>query len=255
MEILCYFGHHKCATQWISRVCHAMTSRRHLQFTYLDYFGPPEFHLSRHLSSEKTEFLAYANADPVQVATISSFKAFHVIRDPRDIVVSGYFSHKNSHHVEHWPELVPHRRRLNEVSIDAGLFLEMDFSRSLWMTKLEVGLLDSLADWDFEQENILEMKYENLIENPLAAFTRAFSFLNLLGSDEDRAHLQKAIDEYSFRNLSGGRQQGQEDQRSHFRKGVAGDWKEYFNDEHKARFKSEFGDLLIKLGYEKNLDW
>lgn len=232
-----------------------MASRRHLQFTYLDYFGPPEFRLSQHLSSEKTEFLAYANADPVQVATISSFKAFHVIRDPRDIVVSGYFSHKNSHHVEHWPELETHRRQLNEVSVDEGLLLEMEFSRLLRTRNLQVGLLSSLEDWDYEQQNILELKYETLIEDPPTAFSRAFSFLGLLESNGEREQLLNAIDQYSFRKLSGGRQQGQEDQRNHFRKGIAGDWKKYFSDDHKARFKAEFGDLLIRLGYEKDLNW
>ncbi len=40
-----------------------------------------------------------------------------------------------------------------------------------------------------------------------------------------------------------------------FFKGKAGSWKEYCNEEHKAAIKQEIGDLLIELGYEKNLDW
>jgi len=40
-----------------------------------------------------------------------------------------------------------------------------------------------------------------------------------------------------------------------FFKGKVGVWREYFNDEHKVAVKEEIGDLLIQLGYEKDLDW
>lgn len=42
---------------------------------------------------------------------------------------------------------------------------------------------------------------------------------------------------------------------STFRKGLIGDWKNYFTSEHKAVFKELAGQLLIDLGYEDNLDW
>jgi hypothetical protein len=42
---------------------------------------------------------------------------------------------------------------------------------------------------------------------------------------------------------------------SHFRKGVAGDWHNYFKPEHVAKFKELLGDRLIDLGYEKDLEW
>ena len=40
-----------------------------------------------------------------------------------------------------------------------------------------------------------------------------------------------------------------------FRSGKTGEWKKYFTDEHKKIFKDIAGDLLIKLGYEKDNDW
>jgi hypothetical protein len=40
-----------------------------------------------------------------------------------------------------------------------------------------------------------------------------------------------------------------------FFKGKVGVWKEYFNEQHKTLIKSEIGDELIQLGYEKNYDW
>jgi hypothetical protein len=40
-----------------------------------------------------------------------------------------------------------------------------------------------------------------------------------------------------------------------FRKGVVGDWREHFNDEHRRAFKAQAGSLLITLGYEDDHDW
>jgi hypothetical protein len=40
-----------------------------------------------------------------------------------------------------------------------------------------------------------------------------------------------------------------------FRSGKAGGWREHFTDEHKRLFKDVAGDLLVRLGYEKNNDW
>ncbi|MDL1944847.1 sulfotransferase domain-containing protein, partial [Chloroflexi bacterium CFX2] len=40
-----------------------------------------------------------------------------------------------------------------------------------------------------------------------------------------------------------------------FRSGKAGGWKEHFTEEHKKLFKNVAGDLLARLGYEKDDDW
>lgn len=40
-----------------------------------------------------------------------------------------------------------------------------------------------------------------------------------------------------------------------FRRGVIGDWKNHFAEPHKAAFKEVAGQLLIDLGYEKDVDW
>ena len=48
---------------------------------------------------------------------------------------------------------------------------------------------------------------------------------------------------------------GRENVNSHFRKGVAGDWRNHFDDELKTRFKILYGDALIAAGYEKDLNW
>lgn len=62
--------------------------------------------------------------------------------------------------------------------------------------------------------------------------------------------LQNILERKSFKNLSGGRRRGQENAKSHYRKGVPGDWTNHLNDEHVRVFRQHYGDLLMKLGYE-----
>jgi hypothetical protein len=40
-----------------------------------------------------------------------------------------------------------------------------------------------------------------------------------------------------------------------FREGKIGAWKKQFKSKHKKAFKEHFGDLLIRMGYEKNNNW
>jgi hypothetical protein len=40
-----------------------------------------------------------------------------------------------------------------------------------------------------------------------------------------------------------------------FRKGKPGNWQEHFTEANKALFKETAGDLLVRLGYEKDNDW
>jgi hypothetical protein len=67
--------------------------------------------------------------------------------------------------------------------------------------------------------------------------------------------VERCVDSASFEKLSRGRERGEEDPSSFYRKGVAGDWKKYFTEEDRRVFKEEAGELLIRLGYEEDLDW
>jgi lipopolysaccharide transport system ATP-binding protein len=67
--------------------------------------------------------------------------------------------------------------------------------------------------------------------------------------------LRAAVRDTRFERLSGGRQPGQEDPAAHFRKGIAGDWRNYFTPRIKDAFKKRFDSLLISGGFETNRAW
>jgi hypothetical protein len=75
-----------------------------------------------------------------------------------------------------------------------------------------------------------------------------------LGLPADEAIVADMIERSSFRFYAG-REPGQEDRRRFYRKGVAGDWKNHFTAEQREQFKQLAGDLLVTLGYERDLSW
>jgi hypothetical protein len=281
-----FFGHHKCGTGWIDNILREACFHLgwHFKIVAQTRQFEPFGSLGGFVQSWRCNMLAYINADAEYIGTLPAHRGFHVVRDPRDIIVSGYFSHRNSHPTDQWPELIPHRARLLELPMEEGLLLEMEFSRQF---------LDPMIRWDYRQPHVLEMKLEDLSAKPLESFTRIFGHLGLLEGQTDsladrfimgmnvwnqrgrrfmpgrmpifpmrfpREHLSHAtlrhvLDRMSFERLSGGRKKGQENVKSHYRKGQAGDWRNHFNAAHVAAFKEKYNDLLIQTGYESDANW
>jgi len=100
--------------------------------------------------------------------------------------------------------------------------------------------------------NYTEVRYEDLLERPNEEVARLAGFL---GADTREKAVQQAVRSASFEKLSRGRERGQEDTSSFYRKGVAGDWTNYFTERDKEIYKEEAGELLIRLRYERDLDW
>jgi hypothetical protein len=271
----CYFGHHKCGSTWIEAICGDVCfeagRRMDIVFRTEDLAGES---LGGFVGRTRTELLAFANADYRQVLTLPQFKGFHVVRDPRDVVVSAYFSHLHSHPTQHWPELVAYRERLRACSRGEGLSMEIDFRAEQFQ---------EMMSWPDEVPNVLQLRFEELIAAPFSSFITIFQHLELLDDRHfdvraravnllrrvvarvaGRAPGQHPVPterllgivwEHDFAKKSGGRQAGQEDVHSHFRKGQAGDWVNYFQPEHRRRFHERHGPLLRKYGYESDARW
>jgi hypothetical protein len=100
--------------------------------------------------------------------------------------------------------------------------------------------------------NYTEVRYEDLLERPDEEVGRLAGFL---GADTSEKAVHRAVGSASFEKLSRGRERGQEDTSSFYRKGIAGDWENHFTARDRQIYKEEAGELLIRLGYERDLDW
>lgn len=278
--LLTYFGHHKCASSWANNINHQACHGMGLKFVNCD--KPSQFgeDAGRFVRDEGIDFWGFSNAEPKYLDQIESMRGYHIIRDPRDIVVSAYFSHRNTHTTESWPELVELRENLLNHTEPEGLVFEMDF--------LSKNFKD-MYDWDYTRDDIYEVKMEDVIAKSYEVMVEAFRFMGVLDESsysvkdqarflartvktklKQRLGLKQAgggaggsiarpqfldiVYSNRFSAKAGGRKQGEEDRGSHYRKGVAGDWVNYFDDDIKKAFTDRFDDLLVKLGYETDND-
>jgi hypothetical protein len=284
-----FFGHHKCATGWISKilmeVCFRLGLSLDITHREIEFEDFPT--LNDYADAHNAEFLLYTNAKIEHVRDLQFAGGFHVIRDPRDVLVSAYYSHLHSHPTDNWPALEDHREKLESVSKEEGLFEEMDFSAEEF---------EDMYNWDYTRDDVLELKLEELSPAPFEGFCEVMDFLDML--DHSRTSgvertmkstglkvnrllykgrhvlpsengpptlrtwpsipeetLRSVLKEKSFENMSGGREKGEEDVTSHYRKGKPGDWANHFTPEIKQAFKARFNEVLLKTGYEQNDEW
>jgi len=167
---------------------------------------------------------------------------FIIIRDLRDTLVSGYFSMKISHPIltDYNKEL---RNKLNSMSFDDGMI----YLAEGWLN----GSAAIQKSWvDLGEETI---RYEDLLQNDTEILTK--TLINKCNIEIGKEELTKIIMSSRFEILTGGRKKGDENIYSHERKGISGDWKNYFSEKVSERIKLLYGDLLVATGYEKDVNW
>jgi hypothetical protein len=185
-------------------------------------------------------------------------RVIHIIRDGRDRTVSsmhrgwrrasqGYLHRLSPEELARGDALREDPQGLTE----SGVFTE-DWLRqaaSNWRLLVGRAVEDGPA---LLGSDYTEVRYEDLLEHPNEEVERLLGFL---GVDTEEALVKHCVSQASFEKLSKGRERGEEDPSSFYRKGIAGDWKNHFTEEDRRIFKEEAGELLIRLGYEEDLDW
>lgn len=162
-----------------------------------------------------------------------------IYRDIRDAAVSWYFFASKIRSTHYLRDSVAH------LSFDEGLDYYIDHFLA--------SEVNWIRDWRQHRDPAMsvEITYEKLRADTLGLFGDACRFIC---GDVPAAVIEHAVARNSFERVSG-RKPGQEDQKSFARKGISGDWRNHFNEKHKARFKDIAGDLLIELGYETDNNW
>ena len=199
--LLAFFGHHKCASQWLGAlirdVC-ALTGLRPVGISRIED-SPDVANLAQFVARTRPDFLVYANADARQVRDLGPLRGFHVFRDPRDLLVSAYFSHRNSHPLATWPGLDEHRRRLQGMSAAEGLLLEMDFSRRV---------LEEVGSWPSGRPDVLEVRMEDLVGSPYESVARIMASLGLVRPERSRTDAVERLAGVAASTASGAQRAG-----------------------------------------------
>ena len=184
-------------------------------------------------------------------------KIIHIIRDGRDAAVSAVHHSWNFGRIgkgaEASAQRTTHRKRDPREMRNMGesIFAEGQLRKiaAEWSARVGRTVEDGPA---LPGNGYVEVRYEDLLERPEEEVRRLLAFLRAEASEKT---VKMCVDAASFEKLSKGRTRGQEDPTSFFRKGIAGDWSNVFTEQDKVLFKKEAGDLLIRLGYEKDDSW
>lgn len=246
-------GLHKCMTQF-TRAIYTDVSRfqkplRRLRFQSRGF---------RHFYHDVRDF--YARAAEVSITSLSgqtidldSFTDIRVvrfIRDPRDLIVSGYYYHKRGK--EPWSRLpsegpgtfdkvnggvsplVPNGTSLQSFlessDLETGIRAEIDFRRPHY---------HSMMAWPQDDPRVLVLRYEDILGAEQEAADKIGRHFGWTAPERWRARK-------SAWNYSAG---GQEAHAGHVRNKAPSQWREHFSDELNRDFVDEFGPLLEAYGY------
>jgi hypothetical protein len=184
-------------------------------------------------------------------------RIIHIVRDGRDVAVSA---------IHHWwrlakdqPEgvfeLSPEELRIRDEYLeDREAFLASGKSiftgerlgqlARRWNHRVRKARLDGPACFG---EKYMEIRYEDLLRETPETLR---GILGLLDARQNRETIENCIRASSFERASS-RAQGEEDSKSFFRKGIAGDWRNVFTERDREIYDEFAGEQLAAMGYEE----
>lgn len=233
-----HITHWKAGSQWINKIIKSVVP----ELVVLPLVDEVQFRVNPICEAKIYTSLYVTKQKYDLVAVPSNSVKFIVIRDLRDTLISAYFSLKISHpvlddRIEEW------RQQLNNMTIEDGLIYLME----RWLPYC------SNIQWSWILSGEKIYKYEELLIDDVSVLKNIL--IDKCKLDIAPSKLQEAILAHRFINMTNGRERGVEDITAHARKGIAGDWSNYFTDKVKNMFKVYYGDLLIASGYEKSFEW
>jgi hypothetical protein len=154
----------------------------------------------------------------------------HLLRDGRDVVVSKYFYEK-------------------DFCVQNGIYKDFNMSFDECVKKTALEWSAFVSSW--LKRDVITCRYEELLEDALSTLKKIFGLLGTTVSDEKICESIKAnTKEKMKKSLAGAFQYN-----TFVRKGIIGDWRNHFTERSRKIFKLFAGDILIRLEYEKDMDW
>lgn len=219
-----YLLFHKCASQWIQSVLGECRTGCSIAYMGSQEATPLPVDTIGMWENVDVSLPRYSMlADPRKTRAVT------VIRDPRDILISAYYSHRDTHPiVEGWARLIAQRDRLRSTPVEEGMMLTLDFLQPLF-TKLHSVLRSPAHIFHFED---IVRRPAWLVENILAVWD--------LGSTD----IPCVVEKYSFANLQSGKVKTGGFPAEHYRCGQFGEWKEVLGVRIVTAFRERHGGLL-----------
>lgn len=237
-------SYHKCITNYYQKIFN----------NYFDSIDEPGEY--KHFKSELNSFLKFS--DKHLISSINNHyididprgrKISRFIRDPRDLVVSGYFYHKKG--TEAWTKIIdpleadwmsvngtlPRDLKrgesfsmlLNRLEKDDGMIAQIEFRKKHF---------ESMRLWP-DSKNVLLFKYEEILGRELEVFSQLARFYGFDAQQEKV--LLRFVDKYSVAKNIG--------KSPHIRNPEPSQWQKHFSPKVESFFNNLYEDIVIKYGY------
>lgn len=243
---LIHCSYHKCLTVYYRRVMDAVFNR------CLPWSGYR--HFNSHAEAFYHEFRRYRvssiNNRTLDLPRLGHFRVSRFVRDPRDLVVSGYFYHRRGS--EPWLTIeaptehdwyfangfVPQELRASRLSFaqylrsipeEDGLLAELEFRRYHF---------ESMHGWPDAHPQIATFRYEDILRDQAGVLGALFEFYGL-------SRFERWLGARFARRYAVGARSGD----PHVRNPSAGQWRAHFTPRVKQRFDAQYAPLVARLGY------
>ena len=240
-------SYHKCLTVYYAKVMHTLFNK--ILFLGRGY---------RHFNSLVEDFyregdnycVASVNNHALDLTKLGDCRISRFVRDPRDLIISGYFYHKRG--AEPWCNVIDptdERWKVVNGTIPDGMGMGHSFSTYLNSLSQEDGLiaeiefrgrhLDSMSRWPVEDPRIKTFRYEDILGNESEVYREIFSFYEL--SWPVRKLGITLAERFSA--------QARTNATKHIRNPEPAQWKKHFSPKVSEYFASRYDALLKQYGY------
>ncbi len=245
-----HFSVNKAATQYVRELLRRCVAENgmttvglaeyafHTKFPYLDQLSVREMDLYQYLFKPAGYLYSVFGGMVEGIPELERYRVVLMIRDPRDVLVSEYYSYAFSHSEpsklgNKYADFMKMRQKARNVTIDEYVLSECDrlyFNYERYITLL----LDRYT-------HVFVTKYEEMTSDFGAWLKKILEYCELEVGDELFEILL---------NEAGRLKPKQEDVHHHVRKGMPGDYKEKLDRKTIDRLDTKFLPVLKRLDYD-----
>lgn len=249
-RILCVGTHHKTGTIWMQQVFKALSAALNLP-----KFSMWKRAVKRLPAEGRVLGTNWDSAFPDELFARDDVLFLHIIRDPRDVLLSGARYHETAPaSKEDWlheprPEfggMTYQQKLLSIPDADDRILFEMEHKHA--------DTLRQMRAWDYSRANSIEWQYEALIaDTDCTQFRDALTRFGLSAEQVEKG--TRAFWENSLFGGMADPAQRKTVVAGHVNSGVARQWPGKMSPRVGRAYLDRFGDDLIALGYETDKNW
>lgn len=263
-----FFGHHKAGSSWLNAMFWNLFADKGIRYKVFEFFEKKDENWLSNVRENQIIGVGISNATASDVSKFEGFdQLLHVVRDPRDMVISAYYSHRDSHPL--FPGLAEERALLQKSDYAEGLKIVIDGIMSKTFKEMQDWPLHLTKNLKFEdvKSDFSIISGEINKGSAMNSMTQKRSFLSSLinqsmvraGTGNPFAHkndivwseprLNFHLNRYKRKREKEKKKALRSGETPHYRSGKSGQWQQGMPDEVQAHFSKRFPGLVEKYQY------